>query len=229
MAIQDWSKTYINPNKFDSVSAYKKWFMNGGCKHKALMRLDYVQMYSPPKKTVINGKLQANPEWLRLYKTTQRGQKTISKWKYENREHLIQYDKQKYEDNKDYYIDRSKKWYRKEQARLNTLKNMSWLDYFKEDTHTLNRIKRTYDFESNEQVIEFFTNGKCEICGMTNERHIEVTGTRLHIDHNHKTGERRGLLCSHHNAMIGFAGDDTYLLEKGIEYIKKYEEENDES
>ena len=221
---QDWSKTYINKEKFDSVSAYKKWFANGGCKHKAFLRLDYIHMYNPPRRVVINGKLQNNPEWNRLYRKSAMGNQTVKKWKADNKEHIKEYDKQKYKTKKDYYITRSKGWYRKERARLNTIKNMSWLEYFKQDRAYLNKIKRDYGFDNVEQIIQMYQGGKCEICGMTNERHLKINGNRLHIDHNHKTGAVRGLLCSHHNAMIGFAGDDTTLLKKGIEYIKKHEE-----
>ena len=152
------------------------------------------------------------------------GKQTRKKWRADNAEYLRQYDQKKYKDNRDYHIDRNKEWYKKERARLRIIKKMSWLEYFKQDRASLNKIKRDYGFDNVEQILEMYQDGKCEICGMTNERHLKINGNRLHIDHNNKTGAVRGLLCSHHNAMIGFAGDDTTLLEKGIEYIKKHEE-----
>ena len=220
----DWSKTYINKEKFNSISAYKKWFTNGGSKKKSFIRLDYIDMYKPPRRILIDGKMVNNPEYRRFYRGTDKGKTIIANWRADNKEHLREYDKQKYKIKKDYYIDRSKDWYRKERARLNTIKNMSWLEYFKQDRANLNKIKRDYGFDNVEQIVAMYEDGKCEICGMTNERHLKIYGNRLHIDHNHKTGAVRGLLCTHHNAMIGFAGDDTTLLEKGIAYIKKHEE-----
>ena len=56
--------------------------------------------------------------------------------------------------------------------------------------------------------------GACAICGLA-----ETTGRRLAIDHDHKTGRIRGLLCSNCNRGIGHLKDDTRLLSKAIEYL----------
>jgi len=57
-------------------------------------------------------------------------------------------------------------------------------------------------------------NGVCAICGRTNKR-------RLVVDHNHITGEVRGLLCDNCNKGIGLMGDSIPLFEKAIKYISK--------
>ena len=41
----------------------------------------------------------------------------------------------------------------------------------------------------------------------------------LYVDHNHKTGKVRGLLCRSCNLMIGHAKDDTQLLATAINYL----------
>ena len=43
----------------------------------------------------------------------------------------------------------------------------------------------------------------------------------LHIDHDHKTGKVRGLLCHGCNTAIGLMKDDVNILTKAIEYLKK--------
>jgi len=43
-------------------------------------------------------------------------------------------------------------------------------------------------------------NGCCKICG----RHQSLFKKALHVDHNHDTGEVRGLLCSKCNAVLGW-------------------------
>jgi len=60
-------------------------------------------------------------------------------------------------------------------------------------------------------------NGKCSICGSSNSGR---TGNFC-IDHNHKTGKVRGLLCHNCNLMIGNSGDSIYILLNGIKYLEK--------
>jgi hypothetical protein len=59
--------------------------------------------------------------------------------------------------------------------------------------------------------------GKCAICGE------EPKTTRgLHIDHCHKTGAVRGLLCHGCNTGIGALQDDPKVIEKALNYLKGY-------
>ena len=219
---QDWTRTYYNRARFKDLASFKKWFYNGGCKKEALMRLDYIHMYQPPRTILVDGKKVNNPEYRRFYRGTEMGKTTVATWREENKQHIKEYDKEDYRRNRQYYLDKGSERYRKEKARLNRIKNMDWLKYFKQDKAYLNKISKDYGI-TVEKVIAMYENGKCEICGMTNKRHLELHGRRLHIDHEHYSGEVRGLLCNHHNAMIGWAGDDTLILEKGIEYIKKHD------
>ncbi|WP_083230265.1 endonuclease VII domain-containing protein [Curtobacterium sp. UCD-KPL2560] len=52
--------------------------------------------------------------------------------------------------------------------------------------------------------------GACAICGSTND---------LRVDHDHKTGAVRGLLCSPCNVGIGWLQDDVALLRQAIGYL----------
>ncbi|MCK5017508.1 MAG: endonuclease VII domain-containing protein [Candidatus Peribacteraceae bacterium] len=58
--------------------------------------------------------------------------------------------------------------------------------------------------------------GICAICGGVNS-----DNKNLCVDHNHRTGKVRGLLCSMCNSMLGFATDNPDNLRKGIEYLNK--------
>lgn len=57
--------------------------------------------------------------------------------------------------------------------------------------------------------------GGCYICGKKPEKRA------LDIDHDHKTGKVRGLLCSNHNRGIGLLEDDISLLAKAIQYLAR--------
>lgn len=62
-------------------------------------------------------------------------------------------------------------------------------------------------------------NGGCAICGeKQNTRHTQ----KLYVDHNHKTGKVRGLLCHKCNHAIGNADDDPRLLRLMIGYLEKH-------
>lgn len=62
-------------------------------------------------------------------------------------------------------------------------------------------------------------NGKCDIC------HKVPTGkgsaARLNVDHNHDTGEIRGLLCWQCNVAIGYLKDSIKVLQDAIQYLGK--------
>ena len=59
--------------------------------------------------------------------------------------------------------------------------------------------------------------GKCAICGRD-----EIAPNRKYkyffVDHNHKTGEVRGLLCYWCNTGLGMFGDSSDILQKVIAY-----------
>lgn len=60
-------------------------------------------------------------------------------------------------------------------------------------------------------------NGVCAICG-----EINYDGRRLSIDHNHKTGEVRGLLCGRCNFALGNVKEDISILYGLIRYLQKF-------
>lgn len=60
--------------------------------------------------------------------------------------------------------------------------------------------------------------GHCKICPATpEEQHHNV----LMVDHDHTTGEVRGLLCHHCNAALGHFEDDVDRMLNAIEYLRK--------
>lgn len=58
-----------------------------------------------------------------------------------------------------------------------------------------------------------YQRGCCAVCG-------ESLSENPHVDHNHKTGEVRGILCSHCNHMIGNAKDNPVVLRAGADYLE---------
>lgn len=58
--------------------------------------------------------------------------------------------------------------------------------------------------------------GKCFIC----KTHQSDLKKRLAVDHNHKTGKIRKLLCSRCNSSLGHVNEDILILENMINYLK---------
>lgn len=64
---------------------------------------------------------------------------------------------------------------------------------------------------------------KCAICGDDSKNNIRRGKILpLFIDHDHKTGKIRGLLCVHCNYALGHFKDDMDKLRKSLEYLEKY-------
>ena len=57
-----------------------------------------------------------------------------------------------------------------------------------------------------------YQNNTCAICKKPSHK-------TLHIDHDHQTGNVRGLLCSQCNTGIGFFKEDINALASAIEYL----------
>lgn len=58
-------------------------------------------------------------------------------------------------------------------------------------------------------------NGVCAVCE-------GKTGRKLSVDHDHKTGKVRGLLCVKCNLALGYANDNKNILLGLVEYLDKF-------
>jgi len=73
----------------------------------------------------------------------------------------------------------------------------------------------TYD-EYNKMFQE--QNGCCFICG----KHQSELKRKLFVDHNHRTGEVRKLLCNKCNSVLGLVEEDKNILVNVINYLETY-------
>lgn len=62
--------------------------------------------------------------------------------------------------------------------------------------------------------------GRCAICC----RPQTDFKRKFNVDHDHKTGEIRALLCGNCNMLLGMAKDDPEILQEAIKYLNKYKD-----
>ena len=103
---------------------------------------------------------------------------------------------------------------KRSQKKYATTTNGKW-------TRQNNNLKSKYGFTLREYNQLFQQQGGCCAICRKPETASNKYGTRvLAVDHDHKTGKVRGLLCDRCNRMVGFAKENTTVLQKAIKYLE---------
>ena len=90
----------------------------------------------------------------------------------------------------------------------------------RKDTHLLEKYNislEKYEYMLADQ------NNCCAICGLSNQDN----GKYLDVDHNHKTGAVRGLLCNPCNKGLGCFKDNIQNLIIAAQYLDKFSKKGD--
>jgi hypothetical protein len=118
-----------------------------------------------------------------------------------------------YERNAEREIARVKQWQQANQDRVNKTRRI--YRAANRDRMREGHLKRRFGLtlESYAELLEAQGVG-CAICGRQAR-----AGSSLHVDHDHETGEVRGLLCFSCNASIGKMADDPERLVRAADYL----------
>lgn len=140
-----------------------------------------------------------NREMLRL-----KARERLAKWRAENPEK---------------YREQQRAWRAKNRERLNAQRR----EYHRGRSHSLRgarwvaRLKSEYGLTPQQYAEMLARQGdRCAIC------RAEKAGGGFgswHVDHDHNTGEVRGLLCNRCNMGLGLFRDDAATLEAAIQYL----------
>lgn len=100
------------------------------------------------------------------------------------------------------------------------------VDYHEDRDESQRRLQRYHRTGINSIQFEEMSkaqNGVCAIC-QKEESDLRADGSEryLSVDHDHKTGKTRQLLCRKCNLIIGLAKDDCTVLKSAIEYLEKH-------
>lgn len=106
-----------------------------------------------------------------------------------------------YENNRESHIERRSQWHRENPERYR-------------ETY----LQRKYGISSIQyQSMYDSQNGLCAICGRP-----EISKILMAVDHDHRTGRVRALLCTKCNKGLGHFDDDKEQLLKAAEYLEKF-------
>ena len=91
------------------------------------------------------------------------------------------------------------------------------------DYHHGRNLKQRYGISVDEyETIIASQNSACPICEVEISETLGYKQKRpVVVDHNHDTGEVRGILCSMCNMMLGQARESTTILYKAIVYLSE--------
>lgn len=117
---------------------------------------------------------------------------------------------------KDCYRERNKKWVNKNPEKVKSYAK-KWNEKNPNHTHK-HKLKYRYGLtleDYNKKLLE--QDGVCAICNRP-----ETIRKNLCVDHNHSTGQIRGLLCDSCNKSLGGFNDSEKTLLDAINYLKGY-------
>lgn len=156
---------------------------------------NYHKKYYAENKDKINGQSKK-------YHAENKDKRNEQKKEYRagNKDKIKEQWKKYYAGNKDKVKERSKKYYLR--GGKQKIRSAS--------------LKRRYNITSEEYDIMYIAqNGQCSICSIKLEK--------LVVDHDHKTGVVRKLLCPSCNLAIGHLREDTHIVKAVLKYLEEYQ------
>lgn len=185
-------------------------------------------------------------EYNRIYREAHREKENEYRRKYynANRDKILENCKKYREANIEKMLRRCRKYYETHKNKIKEYrkKNKAEIEEYNRKYHKAHRERekecsRKWRKENREKVREVARKRslKC-LYGITLDKYNEIlnsqggvcaickgvnkTGKSLFVDHDHKTGKVRGLLCHRCNIVLGHARDEINILEKAIDYLR---------
>lgn len=124
-----------------------------------------------------------------------------------NKKHIIAVNAEFRKKNWKKYQVKHKEYYQKNKAK--------WLEAGWKQKGILNEEGKFFTLEDFKRILASQDN-VCKICNGDGKNH----GKGLTVDHDHKTGIVRGILCGFCNTAIAYLQEDVLLLSEAITYLK---------
>jgi hypothetical protein len=134
---------------------------------------------------------------------------------------MSEYDNQYYQKNKERILENQRRYIARNKEAVLERSRKGWRTWRQNNPDKVRNKKLMEDFGITlEEYNAMFEDqgGCCAICGT----HQDELPKNLSVDHDHETGEVRGLLCGHCNLTIGHARESPEILASAIEYLRRY-------
>lgn len=150
-----------------------------------------------------------------------------------------EYYKQYYKNNKDKYKKYQQKYNEKNKEKIKEIQKIyrennkekikkNYYIYRKKnkETYKRNMLKRDHGITLEEfNKMKEEQNNVCYICGQPETKKNREKIKELAVDHNHKTGKIRKLLCYNCNVGLGYSKENPYILINMVKYLLKYKQQ----
>jgi hypothetical protein len=137
----------------------------------------------------------------------------------------------------DFYVDSSKKTGTSTYCKLCSIskragvykKNKPTEQAYQNAYHAANKDQakkrnRKYLYGIEEEQYQVLRASQLFSCFICSKKECDLA-RGLFVDHCHKTGKVRGLLCQHCNTLLGMANDNQDTLERAIKYLNEHSTE----
>ena len=146
----------------------------------------------------------------RHYRKRKATMNSVQEKEYKNK--MVKYQTKYVQRNREKVADRKRKYVRENQEKVKKYRQEYYLK--NKVRYEEYRLRRRFNISLEElDVLLIKQQHKCAICKRL------LVETKRCIDHNHTTGEVRGILCRNCNAGIGLLGESLESLERAMQYL----------
>lgn len=139
-----------------------------------------------------------------------------SVWNKNNRDKCAQYEQRYSAANPNKLREKNRQWRAKNPERAKELRR-NWYRNNPEKARDMD-LRGTYGISLQQWNEMFEAQGRC--CAVCERSDPGKQG--WHTDHDHETGQVRGILCYKCNPGLGMFGDDVGRLQRAIDYLSKF-------
>ena len=121
-------------------------------------------------------------------------------------------------------LGKTKEWVEKERDRVNSYNKKTYRSLTEEEKILRNRKYHLSTYGLTLEKYDEMLNIQGGVCACCGEKETNSSKKYLCVDHCHKTGRARSLLCDRCNRGIGALNDDLDILRKAVLYLEEYSE-----